>query len=155
MSPSTDARLEQKRLDFRARLRKAMKASELNQKELAAKLGIAESSVTGWLKHNAMPGADILFDLPYVLGVSADWLLAERGDQQPPARRAGPDLHTADGGLAAIADAESALRDVRRRWEDKRAVATGDAGRRARQSSDAVAQAKPRGAARRRRGSTG
>lgn len=152
MALSAESRLEQKRLDFRARLRKAMKASGLNQKELAARLSIAESSVTGWLKHNAMPGADILFDLPYVLGVSADWLLAERGDRQPPTQGTGPDARTAEGGLAALDDAETALREVRRRWEEKRRTSTSSGARRARQSSDVVSQSAPHGAAHRRKG---
>lgn len=122
-----------------------MKAAGLNQKEVAARLGIAESSVTGWLKHNAMPGADLLFELPYILGVSADWLLAERGDRQPPARGAGPDARSAEGAVTALEEAETALREVRLRWEEKHRRATAPsaaAARRARQASEQVSQEK-------------
>jgi len=119
MAVGSEARRKQQQLDFRARLKRALDAKEWTQKDLARRLGVAESSVTGWLRHGALPGADVLFELPYVLGVSADWLLANRGDQQPPAR-GGPDTRFLEGGHAALDEVrraiEDCLRDLGVRW---------------------------------------
>lgn len=138
--PSPEERRRQQQLDFLARLRKALKASGLNQKELAKRLGLAESSVTGWLKHNAMPGADVLFELPYVLGVSADWLLAGRGDRQPAAGVGGVEAGQAEGALTALDEVALALRDLRHRWQEKQQEAHREGTQKARQSAARAAK---------------
>ena len=119
MPANPEQRRQQQQLEFLARLRKAVRASGMTQKELARRLGVAESSVTGWLRSGALPGADVLFELPYVLNTSADWLLAERGSGKPPAQGTGPDPAYMEGGLAVLGEVELALRKVQDRWAGK------------------------------------
>lgn len=147
-------RRHQQQQDFLARLRRAVRDSGLQGKELAKRLGVAPSSVTGWLKHGALPGADVLIDLPYVLGVSADYLLAGRGNGKPGKPAHGP-TEEAEGALTVLGEVEIAISEIRRRWEGKRAGETKAlAARTAREASDADAQVR-KAAPRRRQGGQG
>jgi transcriptional regulator with XRE-family HTH domain len=133
MPVASEARRKQQQLDFRLRLKRALDAKEWTQKDLARRLGVAESSVTGWLRHGALPGADILFELPYVLGVSADWLLVGRGEQRPPTTQEAPDTRYLEGGRTALNEARRELDDLLRelgsRWDGR--VVDADVSRRA------------------------
>lgn len=114
-----EERQKQQERAFRKRLKQSLDAKGWTQKDLARRVHVAESTVTGWLRHGALPGADVLFNLPYVMGVSADWLLAGRGDGKPPATIETPNIAFLEGGRAALSEAEMALRDVSGRWRQE------------------------------------
>ena len=63
------------------RIQMAMEAVPMNNAELAEALGLSRASVTGWFRKGsgAMPGGEILLDLPRVLNVSGHWLLTGEG----------------------------------------------------------------------------
>lgn len=123
MAVTPEQRRHQQQVAFRQRLQQALDAKDWKQKDLAKALHVAESSVTGWLRHGALPGADILFDLPYALGVSADWLLTGRGDQRPPKEASAPAIEFLQGGRTALNEVEMEFRQVLEamglRWKEE------------------------------------
>ncbi|MCQ2488157.1 MAG: helix-turn-helix domain-containing protein [Clostridia bacterium] len=54
---------------------KLMKEQGLSQKQLAQKSGIAESSVSRYLKSNKRPRLDIVINFAKILGVKPEYLL--------------------------------------------------------------------------------
>ncbi len=60
---------------FAERLKVARKISNLNQVELAKKLGVSKQSVSNWENDNIQPSIDALIRISKVLNVSADYLL--------------------------------------------------------------------------------
>lgn len=57
------------------RLRIARKINNLNQVELANKLGVSKQSVSNWENDNINPSIDVLIRISKVLKVSTDYLL--------------------------------------------------------------------------------
>lgn len=69
-------------LRFRRRLRAAMRARRASSRALAREVGLARSSLTGYLTGLQLPSPPYLVRLSRALGVSTDWLL---GFDCPPA----------------------------------------------------------------------
>lgn len=67
-----------KRSKFAQRLIAARKAQGLRQKDLAAKIGVMEHTVTGWENDKVLPRVESLIDIANALSVSLDWLLGRR-----------------------------------------------------------------------------
>lgn len=107
---------------FRARLKQAMGAKDWSQRDLATHLGIAESTVHNWLHKGGQPLADVMIELPYILGVSADWLFAGRGDQAPAEMPSGPAAEYLQGGRQALNEVATEfgqlLDEMGLRWKD-------------------------------------
>lgn len=57
------------------RLRQALKNAGMNQRQLAATLGISEQSVGNWIGNRARPSAENLDEITALLGVDRGWLL--------------------------------------------------------------------------------
>lgn len=60
---------------FAHRLQECLDHLTLSQNQFALAIGVARSSVTGWLRHGKLPDAAIIAKICTVLGCSADWLL--------------------------------------------------------------------------------
>jgi len=60
---------------FGERLRVAMYCAQTTQSRLARKLGVAQSSINGWINNRSMPGSNFIKPMTKALNVSADWLL--------------------------------------------------------------------------------
>ena len=69
-------------MTFAQRLEIAMQRAGMNKTQLARALEARNATVTGWLKHDAIPTGDYLMRMPGVLGVDGHWLLTGeyRGD---------------------------------------------------------------------------
>ena len=76
-----------KRSDFGERVRAAREAAGLNQREVAAQLGIAQPSYTLWEKNHVALRPDQLLKLSSILGVRVEELLDPPGTGN---RRGGP-----------------------------------------------------------------
>lgn len=63
---------------FAARLRRALEAAELNQTELAERLGVTPAAVNMWLSGVSRPKMDRLVAIGEALGVSVGELLDEK-----------------------------------------------------------------------------
>lgn len=134
MAATPEQRRRQQQAAFRTRLAEAMRAKGLIQRDLATRLGVAESTITGWLRYGALPDAEVLFDIPEALGISLDWLLTGRGDQKPAKDGTGPDAEYLRGARAALSDVEvefgKVLEELGLRWNEaevgarRRAAAT-------------------------------
>lgn len=61
--------------EIQDRLREAIKAGNISQKELAEKLGINPSTVSKYMKQNKYPALDTFANLCKILDVSADEIL--------------------------------------------------------------------------------
>lgn len=61
--------------EIHERLREAIKTSNMTQKEIAAKVGISQSTVSKYLNANKYPAIDTFANLCEVLDVSADDIL--------------------------------------------------------------------------------
>lgn len=75
-------------LRFRRRLRAAMRARRASSRALAREVGLARSSLTGYLTGLQLPSPPYLVRLSRALGVSTDWLL---GFDCPPAAPRAPE----------------------------------------------------------------
>lgn len=81
------ARLAVRRAEIAARLASLLTESGDSQRALAAALGKAPSSLSGWRSGRAQPSLEVLVELLYLTGRSAEWLLGlEDPDElgQPP-----------------------------------------------------------------------
>ena len=88
---------------FGDRLAGAREAAGLDQKALAAKLGVKLSVITGWENDLKEPRANRLQMLAGILGVSMSWLLTGEGD--------GPDAP--DDALPIAEDLLDVLAEIR------------------------------------------
>lgn len=61
--------------EIQKRLREAIKNSGMQQKELAEKVGITQSTISKYLNYNVYPAIDTFANLCKVLDVSADEIL--------------------------------------------------------------------------------
>lgn len=61
--------------EIQKRLRDAIKYGNINQKELATKLGINPSTVSKYMKQNKYPSLDTFANICKILDVSADEIL--------------------------------------------------------------------------------
>ena len=61
--------------DIQKRLRDAIKASPLTQKEIAERLGISPSTVSKYLRQDKFPAIDTFANLCEILDASADEIL--------------------------------------------------------------------------------
>lgn len=62
-------------IPFAERLATLLHERGLSQNQLALRLQISRSTITGWLRHGTLPDAALLLDLCNALDISADWLL--------------------------------------------------------------------------------
>ncbi len=60
---------------FSERLKIARKIQNLNQVELAEKLGVSKQSVSNWENDNIQPSIEVLIKISHALKVSSDYLL--------------------------------------------------------------------------------
>lgn len=61
--------------EIQARLREAVKYSNLSQKEIAKRLGVNPSTVSKYMNQNKYPSLDTFANLCAVLDISADEIL--------------------------------------------------------------------------------
>ncbi|MCH5148227.1 MAG: helix-turn-helix transcriptional regulator [Clostridiales bacterium] len=61
--------------EIQKRLREAIKFSAISQKDIAAKLGINQSTVSKYMRLNKYPAIDTFANLCKILDVSADDIL--------------------------------------------------------------------------------
>lgn len=64
------------------RIKLAMDANRLTQKELAAELQVTPAKISNYVTGKNFPSVDILGEMSKVLGVSTDWLLNIEGKEQ-------------------------------------------------------------------------
>src|SRR5688500_4015969 len=69
---------------FADRLNGTLQAQSISQSQLAARLGVSRSTLTGWLRYGKLPDGILLARVCDELGISADWLLGiqAQGEQQ-------------------------------------------------------------------------
>src|SRR4051812_30988151 len=60
---------------FADRLGDVLQKKGLSQSQLAVRLAISRSTVTGWLRYGKLPDGGLIAQLADELAVSADWLL--------------------------------------------------------------------------------
>jgi len=66
-------------IQFGNRLRKARKAKNLTQKQLAESIGINQKQYQHWERGRAEPSFDKVKRLSYMLGINVEWLLYGTG----------------------------------------------------------------------------
>lgn len=66
---------------FANRLKSLRQSKEMNQVQLASKLGVKKQSVSNWENDNIMPSVDMLEKIADFFSVSTDYLLGR--DAQP------------------------------------------------------------------------
>lgn len=83
---------------FAINLRHYMTSNHINQKELAAKLGVSESSVSNWLHTINVPRTGVLQKLTEIFGCKPSDLLTDHGGQKtsPPSEEDELDQITRD-----------------------------------------------------------
>lgn len=64
---------------FANRIKYLRQSRELNQVQLAEKLGVAKQSVSNWENDNIMPSVEMLEKIADFFGVSTDYLLGRDG----------------------------------------------------------------------------
>jgi DNA-binding transcriptional regulator LsrR (DeoR family) len=71
-------------IGFADRLIATLQAQGISQSQLAMRLGISRSTLTGWLRYGKLPDGILLARVCDELGISADWLLGiqAQGEQQ-------------------------------------------------------------------------
>jgi len=69
---------------FAIRIKNLRQAKELNQVQLAEKLGVKKQSISNWENDNIMPSIDMLVRIADFFHVSTDYLLG-RNVQEPEA----------------------------------------------------------------------
>jgi DNA-binding transcriptional regulator LsrR (DeoR family) len=71
---------------FADRLADVLQAKGLSQSQLAVRLAVSRSTVTGWLRYSKLPDGGLIAQLAYELNISSDWLLGiqPRYEQQNP-----------------------------------------------------------------------
>lgn len=91
---------------FARRLKATRKARGLTQKELANRLGLTQSAVTGWEVGKSEPEYKNLLALARLLDVSIDYLLGHEGGEAP-----APDMADAIGEIVETVEKGSATVD--------------------------------------------
>lgn len=64
---------------FANRIKYLRQSRELNQVQLADKLGVAKQSISNWENDNIMPSVEMLEKIADFFGVSTDYLLGREG----------------------------------------------------------------------------
>ena len=67
---------------FPIRLKNLRQSKELNQVQLASKLGVKKQSVSNWENGNIMPSIDMLIKIADFFNVSTDYLLGRQTPQE-------------------------------------------------------------------------
>ena len=67
---------------FPIRLKNLRQSKELNQVQLASKLGVKKQSVSNWENDNIMPSIDMLIKIADFFNVSTDYLLGRQTPQE-------------------------------------------------------------------------
>ncbi len=75
--------MNEKSMLIAERIKAARISAKLNQKELAAKLGINQTRLSNWEVGTSRPLAENIYSLASVLDVSSDYLLGLTDDPQP------------------------------------------------------------------------
>lgn len=97
---------------FLGRLRRRLKALDLTQADLARRVGVAPTTVSGWFVHGEVPSVEIAMRLPAALRVSGHWLLTGAGPESP--HHDGPSASYRAGARDALADVAEAVEAIRR-----------------------------------------
>ncbi len=69
---------------FSTRLRTAMEANNMKQKDLADIVGVRQTTVSDYLNMKVVPAADVFLRIAAALGVAADYLAGVNPDAPPP-----------------------------------------------------------------------
>lgn len=64
-------------MDWNEKVKELMKVKGINQKQLSARSGIAESSISRYLSGDRVPRMDVIVNVAKALGVSTDYFLEE------------------------------------------------------------------------------
>ena len=67
-------------MDFGNRLKELLEQREISQKEFAAMLNIAPTTLNGYIKNRRQPDIDTIKKIAYTLNVSTDFLLDHNGN---------------------------------------------------------------------------
>lgn len=111
---TTDPRLE---FDTSDRIRKALRVAKMDQKKLAAALGLTPGAVSVWVRGLGLPNLDTLHAVADTCGVPRDWLVYGPGRTPTPAEEAWMRqiATVADDTRQALADLEDALHEAGQR----------------------------------------
>jgi len=115
-------------LRFRATVLTELKRLGLRQYELAKRVGVAPSSVVGWLREGSLPRGQALMNLANVLGLEPSDLVPGSGRAAPMQGEAASERLT--GGRLVLAELDDLLRELKERWESQgraQAVASSEA----------------------------
>ena len=106
-----DPRLE---FDTADRIRKALRVANMNQKDLAAALGLTHGAVSVWVRGIGLPNLDTLHAIADTCGVPRDWLVLGPGRTPTPAEEAWMRHITsaAEDTRTALNDLEDALHEA-------------------------------------------
>lgn len=104
-------------LQFRATLATALRRKDIKQYELAKAVGVAPSTVHGWLNDQSFPAGDNLVRLAQVLGMQPDQLVPGSGRRAPSGPKARESSERLTGGRLVLDEMEVLLRELRLRWE--------------------------------------
>lgn len=122
-------------LQFRSKLASELRRKDIKQYELAKMVGVAASSVTGWLKEGSLPHGPTLMRLARVLNLEPEQLVPGSGRVAHSGRGAHDPSAFLSGGREAFDQMEVALKEARARFEGR-----DESAKAARGSSDAVQQ---------------
>lgn len=86
MRAELDARLRTRRAEIAKRIESLLKESPTSQKQIAAAVGKATSTLSGWSSGRAQPSLELLVELIKHTGRSADWILGLSEDRAPSTR---------------------------------------------------------------------
>lgn len=100
--------------DTADRIRKALRVAGMDQKQLAATLGITSSAVSVWVRGLGLPNLDTLHAVADACGVPRDWLVLGPGRTPTPAEDAWMRqiAAAAEETRQALADLEDALHEA-------------------------------------------
>jgi len=76
---------------FAIRLKNLRQSRELNQVQLAEKLGVKKQSISNWENDNIMPSIDMLIRIADFFHVSTDYLLGRSDEGGPDAAKKPPE----------------------------------------------------------------
>ena len=71
--------------DLRRRLRASRLLADLEQDEIAERIGVSRGTVSNWERGRSEPGATFFVRWAHATGVSLDWLAAGINDETPTA----------------------------------------------------------------------
>lgn len=100
--------------DTADRIRKALRVAGMDQKQIAATLGLTPGAVSVWVRGLGLPNLDTLHAVADACGVPRDWLVLGPGRKPTPAEEAWMRqiAGAAEETRQALADLEDALHEA-------------------------------------------